>query len=74
MPPADQNNAPFDYRPVGAAAAAGLPTASLLEYLLYEYPQYKKILESAEDATLPNGNVDLRKVMEKIQPGDFGLS
>lgn len=74
MPAQDSSSAPFDYRPVGAAAGAALPTYSLLEYILKEYPQYKKILESAEDATLSNGLVDLRKVMEKVKPGDFGLS
>lgn len=75
MPAQDSSSsAPFDYRPVGAVAGASLPAASLLEYILREYPQYKKILESAEDATLPNGLVDLRKVMEKVKPGDFGLS
>lgn len=74
MPPNDSSSAPVDYSPVGAAAGAALPAASLLEYWLREYPQYRKILLAAEDATLPNGNVDLRKVMEKIKPGDFGLS
>lgn len=75
MPAQDSSSsAPFDYRPVGAVAGASLPAASLLEYIFREYPQYRKILESAEDATLPNGLVDLRKVMEKVKPGDFGLS
>jgi hypothetical protein len=72
--PANDQNAPFDYRPVGAVAGASLPTVGLLEYLLREYPQYRKMLEAAPDATLPNGNVDLRKVLTTINPGDFGVS
>jgi len=68
------SKAPFDYRPVGAGIAALPPGVSLLEYIFREYPQYRKILEAAPDATLPNGLVDLKKVMQEVQPGDFGLS
>jgi hypothetical protein len=68
------SKAPFDYRPVGAGIAALPPGVSLLEYIFREYPQYRKILESAPDATLANGLVDLKKVMKEVQPGDFGLS
>lgn len=75
MPAQDSSNkAPFDYRPVGAGIAALPPGVSLLEYIFREYPQYRKILEAAPDATLSNGLVDLKKVMQEVQPGDFGLS
>ena len=73
MPP-DNNNTDVDLRPMGAAAGAALPTASLLEYLFRTLPRYRKMIQDAPDWTLANGDVDIASALKTLRPGDVGLA
>ena len=69
----------IDLRPAGAVAGAALPAKSLLEYMR-DYPAFKRMVEMAEDARTaptakhPRGLVNIKKILDNVRTGDYGLS
>lgn len=79
MPLTSQDQAqaqPFDYRPVGAAAGAALPGASLAQYYLHDLPTYRRMIERAKEIDTSHGNPEkiIQELLKRVKPGDVGIA
>lgn len=77
MPLTSQDSSqPTDYRPVGAAAGAALPGASLAQYYLQDLPTYRRMIERAREIDTSHGDPEkiIRELLKRVRPGDVGIA